>query len=133
MIGVDTNVLLRFALQDDAKQSRAALAFLEDVVRAEEPAMISPVALVEFVWTLMRRYRFVKDDVIELLDALAESGRVVYSDDALISSCVDQWRHGEADLPDYLIAALNLQAGARTTLTFDKRAALEPGFTLLQS
>ena len=133
MIGVDTNILLRFALRDDAAQSPVASDFLEDAGRLDEPALLCPVALVEFVWTLMRRHRFAKPRVIEILDALTDSGRVVYSDDPLIRDCVDKWRSGEADLPDYLIAALNLQAGARTTLTFDQTAAQEPGFSLLPS
>ena len=133
MIGVDTNILLRFALRDDAAQFPAASAFLEDASRLDEPAVVCPVALVEFVWTLMRRHRFSKHRVIDILDALTDSGRVIYSDDSLIRDCVDQWRVGDADLPDYLIAAVNLHAGARTTLTFDQTAAQEPGFSLLPS
>lgn len=48
-------------------------------------------------------------------------------------ACINQWRNGDADLPDYMIAASNLQAGASLTLTFDKTAAREPGFSLLRS
>ena len=133
MIGVDTNVLLRFALEDDAKQTRAARSFLEDSDRADQPAVICPVALVEFVWTLTRRHRFSQDEVLDLLDALTDSGHVVFSEDGRTGSCLEQWRRGDADLPDYLIAASNLQVGARTTVTFDKMAAEEPGFSLLPS
>ena len=133
MIGVDTNVLLRFALEDDARQSPSAVDFLRQGERLKSPAMICPVALVEFVWMMMRRKGFSKARMLDILDTFTDSERVVYSDEDLMRSCIEEWRHGEADLPDYLIAALNLQAGARTTMTFDGTASLEPGFTLLPS
>lgn len=133
MIGVDTNILLRFALADDAKQTPAATSALVGDDRLGEPAIICAVALVEFVWTLTRQYRFSKSRVIEILDAFTQSPRIAYSDDALVCACIEQWRDGDADLPDYLIAASNMQAGASTTLTFDKKAAREPGFSLLPS
>ena len=133
MIGVDTNVLLRFALEDDRTQSPSAITFLRDPERFSSPAVICPVALVEFVWTMGRKQGFTKERLLEILDAFTDSERVVYSDERLIRSCIEQWRVGEADFPDYLIAALNLQAGARTTVTFDQIAAEEPGFALLPS
>ena len=133
MIGVDTNILLRFALQDDDAQSRSAIAFLRADERLSSPAMICPVTLVEFVWTVRRREGFSKARVLDLLDAFTDSGRIAYSDEKLIRACIEQWRSGTADLPDYLIAALNLQAGARTTVTFDRNAASEIGFTPLPS
>ena len=133
MIGIDTNILLRFALEDDHRQSASAIAFLRDGGRLKSPAMICPVTLVEFVWTMMRREGFSKARMLDILDTFTDSERVVYSDDDLMRSCIEDWRRGEADLPDYLIAALNLQAGVKTTMTFDETASSEPGFTLLPS
>lgn len=133
MIGVDTNILLRFALEDDRVQSPRAIAFLRDPERFSSPAMICPVALVEFVWTMGRKEGFTKGRLLEILDAFTESRRITYSDESLVQSCIEQWRTGDADLPDYLIAALNLQAGAGTTVTLDETAAEQPGFTLLPS
>lgn len=80
-----------------------------------------------------RQHRFSKHRVIDILDALTDSGRLTFSDEPVIRACIEDWRRGKADLPDYLIAALNLQAGAETTVTFDEDAAEEPGFTLLPS
>lgn len=133
MIGLDTNVLLRFALEDDEAQSPPAAALLRDDRRLSSPAVICPVVLVEFVWTMMRKEGLTKARLLEILDTLSQSERIMYSDESLVKACIEKWRAGEADLPDYLIAALNLQAGATTTMTFDETAALEPGFTLLPS
>lgn len=132
MIGLDTNVLFRFALADDARQSPAATAALTGDERLDDATVICPVALVEFVWTLTRQHRLSKPRVLEVLDAFAQPPRIAFTNEALVAACIDQWRGGAADLADYLIAALNLQAGATTTLTFDRTAAREPGFSLLR-
>lgn len=131
MIGVDTNVLLRFALRDDPGQSASAAAFIGADERLSRPAMICPVMLVEFVWTMQRKRGVPKERLLEILDAFAESERIAFSDERLIRSCIEQWRGGVADLPDYLIAASNLQAGAGSSATFDRRAAEGSGLTLL--
>lgn len=133
MIGIDTNVLLRHTLGDDAAQSPAATAFLTDEGRLEDPALINPVALVEFYWTLARREKFGKPDILALLDVLSSSKRIVFTDDRAMRAAIESWRVGKADLPDYLIGHLNQQAGAAATVTFDERAANEPGFSLLQA
>lgn len=133
MIGVDTNVLLRHTLADDARQSPVASGLLTSGGSGREHIVVNPVVLVEFVWTLLRRERFEKVDVLALLDTLSASDRIVFAQEGVIMSAIEAWRAGRADFQDYLIAALNLQAGARTTVTFDATAAGEPGFTLLPS
>ncbi|MER2263653.1 PIN domain-containing protein [Methylobacterium oxalidis] len=131
MIGIDTNILLRHTLEDDAVQSPRATAFLLDAARLTEPALLNPVVLIEFVWTLARRERFRKDDILQLLDILAASGRIAFTDDRAVREAIAAWRTGSADFQDYLIVGLNRQAGAPLTLTFDGAAAAEPGFAPL--
>ncbi|GJE60499.1 PIN domain-containing protein [Methylobacterium trifolii] len=130
MIGVDTNVLLRHTLQDDDVQSPKATAFLLDGRRLVEPALVNPVVLVEFVWTLARRERFEKPAILALLDVLAASPHVAFTDPAAVTAAITDWRRGKADFQDYLIGHLNRAAGATTTLTFDETAAAGPGFSL---
>lgn len=133
MIGVDTNVLLRHTLQDDAVQAPIATAFLLAAERLAEPALVNPVVLIEFVWTLMRREGFTKSDLLALMDLLAASPHVVFTDRTAICAAIADWRIGRADFPDYLIGHLNRLAGASTTVTFDVDAAAEPAFSLLTS
>lgn len=132
MIGVDTNVLLRHTLNDDAVQSPAATAFLTNGGRLDDPALVNPVALVEFCWTLARRRTFGKPDILALLDVLSSSRRIAFTDDRVMRAAIESWRVGKADLPDYLIGHLNRQAGASETVTFDEMAAEYPGFSLLR-
>ncbi|WP_407528706.1 PIN domain-containing protein [Methylobacterium oryzisoli] len=129
MIGIDTNVLLRQTLEDDADQSPRAIAFIDSAERLADPVLVNPIVLIEFVWTLMRRQRFDKAQVLALIDVMIASPHIVFSDEEAVTAAVDAWRHGPAGLQDYLIGSLNRRAGARTTLTFDSRAARHPDFT----
>ena len=131
MIGIDTNVLLRHTLEDDPVQSPRATAFLTDPRRAAEPALLNPVALIEFVWTLARRKKFDKADILDLLDVLTTSPNVRFTDADAVVTAIEDWRAGTAEFQDYLIGHLNRQAGAPTTMTFDKRAAKHPAFSRL--
>lgn len=123
MIGIDTNVLLRHTLDDDAVQSPQAIAFLENDARGIEPALINPVVLLAFVWTLLRRERFRKEEGLALLDVLVASPHVVLTDRRAVTDAIEGWRVGRAGFQDDLIGSLNRVAGARTTLTFDSEAA----------
>lgn len=129
MIGVDTNILLRHTLDDDLAQSPIATAFLMDERRLVEPALVNPVVLTEFVWTLMRREGFKKPDILALLDVLVRSRSIRFTEERAVIAAIENWRAGKADFSDYLIGHLNRQAGASTTLTFDEDAALEPCFS----
>lgn len=133
MIGIDTNILLRHTLADDAAQSPLASAFLIDPARLAEPAVINPVVLVEFVWTLARCERFGKADILALLDVLVSSPRIAFTDERAVIAAIENWRAGSADFPDYLIGHLNRQAGASTTMTYDQVAAREAVFSHLSA
>jgi len=132
MIGVDTNVLLRFLVEDDVDQCAAARAFMS--ARSEDsPVFVSTVVLAETVWLLNRRLAFPMADIIGMLKTLlaADGLLLEYADE------LDAWlsREGEpqGDLADNLIAWAGLRAGCRTTVTFDRSAARKvPGMELLQ-
>lgn len=130
MIGIDTNVLVRFLVDDDPAQNALARTFLS-ARTAEEPAYISAIVIAETVWILHNRLQYPMSTVAELFqNLLAADGLVIqYTEElgALLST-------GQplADLADHLIAWAAKRAGAPTTLTFDKRAASRvPGMELL--
>ncbi|UHC16184.1 type II toxin-antitoxin system VapC family toxin [Methylobacterium currus] len=129
MIGIDTNVLLRYALDDDARQSPRAAALLESDDRLSEPAFDNLVVLLEFVWTILCQDGFEKDDVIAMLDKLLASRRIIFADRSAVSAAVETWRTGKAGFRDYLIGHLNQERGLRTTFTFDAAAAKHPTFS----
>ncbi len=129
MIGIDTNVLLRYALDDDAGQSPRATALPESDDRLAEPAFVNLVVLIEFVWTLLRQEGFGKADVIAMLDTLLASRSIVLADRSAVAAAVETWRNGRAGFQDHLIGHLNRERGLPTTFTFDAVAAKDPTFS----
>ncbi|MGB3911575.1 MAG: type II toxin-antitoxin system VapC family toxin [Pseudolysinimonas sp.] len=124
MIGVDTNVLLRYLLDDDPRQSPQAAAFFE--ARSEkDPAFVSLVAVVEAVWTLRARERMSSDRVAQALRALLSAREIVVQAPELVRRAIrDSEEHG-TDLADAVIAGLGIDADY--TVTFDKKAGALAG------
>jgi predicted nucleic-acid-binding protein len=130
VIGIDTNVLVRFLVDDEPAQNLAAREFLGERT-AEAPAYVSAVVIAETVWILNRRLKYPMPVVAELLqNLLATDGLVVeYTEelDALFSASGPR-----SDIADYLIAWAALRAGCSRTVTFDSAAVkVIPGMELL--
>jgi predicted nucleic-acid-binding protein len=133
MIGVDSNVLLRFFVVDDPHQHRQSRAFF--AARTEDdPAYVNVVVLVELVWLMSRRYRLKRPEIVDALRALLESLNIEIESRELVAQAVDTFsRRRNAGFADLLIAALNTRADCRSTATFDVPASEEiPGMELLK-
>ena len=52
MIGLDTNVIVRYVVQDDPRQSAAATRLMEKTLSAENPGFVAVVTLCEVAWVL---------------------------------------------------------------------------------
>lgn len=122
MIGIDTNVLVRYIVQDDPKQSKIATKLIESRLSIADKGLISSIVLCEVVWVLKRLYRQPKDRLLLVVKTIleAEAFEVEHRDCA--------WRayydfdEGLADFSDYYLARINKTYGASFTLTFDERA-----------
>lgn len=122
MIGVDTNVLIRFFVDDDPEQNRVARTLLAERT-AHDPAFISAVTLAETVWVLTKRLGYSKRDVAVMVVSLLEAdGAVVQHGDEL-GSLLAGGDMPDVEFADYLIAWSGLAAGCSKTVTFDKRSA----------
>ena len=128
MIAVDTNVLLRFILRDDELQFESASRFFNGRT-ADEPAFVSLIVLVEFVWALRRRYGYGRAEAHSLVATLIETAEVAFEDEASLSHIVAEAERG--DLADHLIAHCARRAGCDTTVTFDQKARHIAGMELL--
>jgi predicted nucleic-acid-binding protein len=125
MIGIDTNVLLRFFdASDDAKQTAAA----RQLVRDQGPVFINPIVLAEFVWTLRRTFKLDRAAVYDRLVGIVEAEEFKLAYPEATGRAVKQYEKGAADFSDYLIGELNAAFGCETTLTFDKAAGKDPAF-----
>jgi predicted nucleic-acid-binding protein len=130
VIGLDTNVLVRYLAQDDPAQSPRANRIIEHELTVAEPGFISVVALVETVWVLQRAYHFSRDDVAAVLQRLLQIESLVVAHEAEVFVAMTAFADGLGDFADALLAALNAAAGCRHTLTFDRRAMRLGGFRL---
>lgn len=131
MIGLDTNVLLRIFVTDDAAQTelvRTALAKRSE----DDPAFVSVVAIVEMVWALKGIYDFDRTKTGQAVASLLDSSNVVVENEAVIKRAIDLSRDRNADVADCVVALLGAEAGCTATLTFDRKAAMRiPGMELL--
>lgn len=131
MIGLDTNVLVRYLAQDDQAQSSAASSVV-DALTEDEPGFISLVVLVELCWVLRRAYRVPRVQVREVVTKLLDAAEIVVQESDAVRAAAAQDGLG-ADLPDSLASVLGIRAGCRHTVTFDRSAARLPGMRLLDA
>lgn len=128
MIGLDTNVLIRYLMSDDEEQSASARALIEGAADRGEPMLICHVVLCEVTWVLARAFRVPKDVLAEALtDVIRTAQFVVEAPDVAIRA-VARFERGGADFADYLIAERCAEAGADVVATFDKQLLGEAGF-----
>jgi len=127
MTGLDSNILVRYLVQDDPVQSPKTARFLNGLTKAD-PGFVSAVALAETVWVLERSYHFTDSDITAAVKEIlrAEGLRVEHADEAFTAMAL--LKAGQGDFADALIGAINTSTGCSRTLTFDRKALRLPGF-----
>lgn len=131
MIGLDTNVIIRYLAQDDPRQSAVATRFMEKSLSADDPGYVSLVALAEVVWVLTSIYAADRAKVAEILGGLLTTEQLNVESAELVWRASRRYLASKADFSDALIAELAIAAGCRKTVTFDRAAATTAGFELL--
>ena len=129
MIAVDTNVLLRFLVQDDPTQAASASHLLENVLTAEEPGFVTIVAVLELDWVLRSQYSFSADVVVKTFGQLMSSPNLVFEQAVALKTAL-AFEHG--DLADNILHHVGQVSGCTKTLTFDKKFARLLGVELLK-
>jgi predicted nucleic-acid-binding protein len=131
LIGLDTNILVRYLAQDDAIQSPIASNLLERRLSVAEPGFISVVALVETVWVLQRSYKMRGPALAACVARLLQADVLVVQHQPAVHAAMVAYRDRNADFGDALIALLGMQAGCTHTLTFDRDALRLPGYAAI--
>jgi predicted nucleic-acid-binding protein len=130
VIGLDTNVLLRFITQDDQQQSPLADATMASLTTIE-PGWVAVATVLEFVWAMSKSMRLPKPMVCNALDRMLTLDTIVMEQQSIVSAAVQQYRSTRADFADCLIAASARAAGCSKTVTFDRIAARDTGMELI--
>jgi predicted nucleic-acid-binding protein len=122
MIGIDTNVLLRLFTADNPEQTEAALKLMRGC--GPGSIRITNIVVAELVWTLLgRKYKLEKHRLVEVVEELLRRVELVFESRGAVMMALRWYEGGKADFSDYLIAALNEEASASPTFTFDRMAA----------
>ena len=131
MVGIDTNVLVRYLAQDDAKQSAVATRFIEGRLSAENPGFVSTITLCEIAWVLADSYAADRKRIRAAVEGLLATKQLVIERSELVWKALRAWEGVPADFSDALIGQLAIAHGGEKTVTFDRAAAKLPGFELL--
>ena len=132
MIGLDTNVLVRYIAQDDSIQSAKAEQFIEQECSPTSPGFIGLVTMVELVWVSETCYGASRQDVCDLLSRILSTKQLVVQEADVVWQALRLFENGPADFSDYLIERIAHENGCESVVTFDKIAA-KAGMTLLKA
>ena len=130
MIGLDTNVMVRYLTHDDPAQFAAAVRFVRSL-SSESPGFLSLVVIVETVWVLEEVYGFKKNQIEEVLETFLGSKELLVERAELVSQALRKFRTSRADFADCLIGTCAQAAGCINTATFDRKAASSLGMHLI--
>lgn len=131
MIGLDTNVVLRYLLQDDAKQTRQANEMIDGRLNELEPGYLSLACVLEIVWVLRSLLRQNAAQIATHVEHLLAADSLVIQNEQQVFEAAFALKRGTGEFEDALIGALNAGAGCEKTLTFDRRAGRLKGFEVI--
>ncbi len=130
MIGLDTNILIRYLAQDDAVQAARATRIIEHRLTEKRLGYISLVTIVETVWVLDRVYGLSNSEVAQTIERVLEADTLFVQNEQEVFTATMALKTGQAGSADALIGALGIWAGCTANLTFDKKAARLDQFQL---
>ena len=131
MIGLDTNVLVRYIMQDDVKQAALASELIE-ALTVDEPGFIPIIVVIELVWVLSSSFELERSQVVQALEVLLQTKEIQVENAAVVWRAVRLYRSGAADFADCLIERSAAAAGCARTLSFDRGAVKNCAMTLIQ-
>ena len=128
MLGIDTNVLVRYLVADDRSQYERARRLIHREENIGEPVLVSLLVLLEMEWVLRSRYELAKPDIVAVLSSLLQTADLTFEDEPSVEHAIYSWKNSLTEFADCLIDARNRRLGCRATATFDRKALKLPGF-----
>jgi predicted nucleic-acid-binding protein len=130
MIGLDTNVVVRYIMQDDPKQAAKAAKIIE-ALTPDDPGFITLVSVVEIVWVLTSCYDLQREQISQLLEQLLSTQALQVDNAETVWRAQRIYQGSKADFADCLIERIAFSAGCLRTVTFDVRASKSAGMKLI--
>jgi predicted nucleic-acid-binding protein len=130
MTGLDTNVLVRYIMQDDNKQSPLATRLIESL-SADAPGFVPLASVVELAWVLAAAYELDRSQLIAAFEALLRTKELIVESAEVVWKALRMVQGSNADIADCLLSCSAVAAGCARTMTFDRGAAKNAGMTLI--
>jgi predicted nucleic-acid-binding protein len=130
MIGLDTNVLVRYFAQDDEAQSAQASTLIE-ALTPENAGFISHIVLVELVWVMQSLYQADRATIAKIIQTILSVPSLHVDNSEVVQKALRVYAETSADFADCLIAKLADAASCKKTVTFDVKAAKHCGMYLI--
>ena len=132
MKGLDTNVLVRYLVQDDPGQAASATRFIEKQCTTDSPGFVGQIVLCELAWVLESNYQQNRAEIASIIEQLLQVSQLDVMDPDVVWRALNDYKNSNADFPDHLMARVNEASGCEMTITFDKKASRQPAFQLLK-
>jgi predicted nucleic-acid-binding protein len=128
VLGIDTNVLVRFLVADDAEQASRAAAMFARATAEGDRLFVAQIVVCELAWVLRHAYHKGPEEIAAAIEALLRTRQLVFEDVGQVRSALERYAAGEGDLADWLIWQRSRAAGADRVATFDRRLLRSPEF-----
>ncbi len=132
MKGLDTNVIVRYLVQDDPQQAAQATRFIEQHCTDTSPCFINHITLCELTWVLERCYDQDRADLVIVIEHLLQVQQLEVMHPHIVWQALKDYKQSNADFSDHLLARVNEAQGCEFTATFDKKAGTQPAFEMLK-
>ena len=132
MVGLDTNLLIRYLVRDDASQFNRAKAEFEAARHRDERFLINAIVLSEVVWVLRSVYDLSQSEIASALEQILATEQFVveWGDEA--RQALRDCQTTKASFTDAFIGRINSSLSAAPTMTFDRDLAPLATFRVLQ-
>jgi len=131
LVGIDTNVLIRYLAQDDVAQASKATRFIEKKCTADDPGFICHIVLCELAWVLESNYAQSRIEIANVVEQLLQILQIEIQEPEIVWRALNDYKNSNVDFSDHLLARTNESNGCILTATFDKKAAKQSGFERL--
>jgi predicted nucleic-acid-binding protein len=130
VIGLDTNILVRYLVQDDPVQSAIATNLIERRLSVDDQGFVTMVAVAETAWVLERTYGFSDAAIAAAIERMLQIDVLVVENELDVFTAMVELAEGRGSFADALIGTCGARSGCSHTLTFDRKALRLPGFQL---
>jgi len=131
LIGIDTNILVRYITQDDELQSGVATEFIENYCSNGNKIFVNHLVICELVWVLKKCYKLSKPKTITVIEHILQISQFSIENAQVVWQALTDYKRGSADFADYVVGRTNTFNNCDETVTFDKKAGKSNGFALL--